>query len=159
MKNRLTTCLRKQTLLVCTFALVCLAGVTPQAHAAAKQGLKNLPLEGRYAISAAIGYDQPAYHARMDGEGLVADNTGHGLTTLFGHAGVKIGSGSKGFSLQPVAWGYGEEMTALLPGVPQAVGNMVTNARGAIGEWYINGPLGLQQGFTVAELHRQAPAC
>ena len=33
---------------------------------------------------------------------------------------------------------------------PRASANRVTYARGPISEWYVNGPLGLEQGFTIA---------
>jgi len=35
--------------------------------------------------------------------------------------------------------------------VPQGLGNMVFCRRGAVNEWYVNGPLGLQLSFTIAE--------
>ena len=138
-------------ILACTFFTM------SQAHAALQQqGIESLPLEGRYAVSAVLGHDQPGYHARMDGQCLAADNAGNSITARFTGAGVEIGAGTQRFCLQPAAWGYGDELAALTQGLPQAVDNMVTAQRGLLSEWYVNGPLGLQQGFTVSEAPRAA---
>ena len=152
MKNRIRTVSVQQSITTLSLVLVCLTFLAVQARASIRQSQESLPLEGRYAISAALGHDQPGYHAQIEGAGLVANNTGQGLTARFGQTGVEIGSGrSTGFTMQPVAWGYGDELVLLPKGMPQAVGNAVTCARGTVGEWYVNGPLGLQQGFTVTQ--------
>jgi hypothetical protein len=135
---------------------LCLLVWAVPSTAALRPGQESLPMDARYAVSAAIGHDQPDYHARLDGTALQADNAGHGFTARFGSGGVEIGSGGQRVLLQPVAWGQGNELLPLPAAVPQAFGNMVTSLRGSVGEWYINGPLGLQQGFTVAE---PPPAC
>ncbi|MBN2106639.1 MAG: cadherin-like domain-containing protein [Deltaproteobacteria bacterium] len=119
--------------------------------AALRPGMESLPMDARYAVSAAIGHDQPDYHARLDGTALQADNAGHGLTARFGSGGVEIGSAGQHIVLQPVAWGQGDELMFLPEAVPQSYGNIVASSRGFVSEWYINGPLGLQQGFTVAQ--------
>jgi hypothetical protein len=42
--------------------------MTSQAHAAVQQqGIESLPLEGRYAVSAALGHDLPDYHVSIGG--------------------------------------------------------------------------------------------
>ena len=131
----------------CLFLLM----MTCQAEAAVRQTPDSLPIEGRYAISAAIGHDEPGYHARMAAGFVEAENTGHGLSVRFSAGGVELAAGKQSFALRPVMWGYGDELTLIQPGVPQAVGNLVTAQRGGVSEWYVNGPLGLQQGFTVTE--------
>ena len=126
--------------------------MTSQAQATIKQkGIESLPLEGRYAVSASLGHDLRDYHVRQYSGNLAADNTGQGLSIQFGAEGVTIGSGNQSFSLRPMLWGYEEELVLLPEGMPQAVGNMVTSNRGSVNEWYVNGPMGLQQGFTVSE--------
>ncbi len=57
-----------------------------------------------------------------------------------------------GLSLQAV--GYGASLRALAPAAPSAKANRVVYAHGSLSEWYANGPLGVEQGFTVA----RAPA-
>ena len=151
MKNHSKTCFIQQTIAIFILTLVCLAVPAVQATAAVRQTLGDLPIEGRYAVSASIGHDRAEYHGRMTGGAIEADNTGNKFTARFGQTGVEIGTGSSSFSLRPAAWGYGDELSWLLPGVPQAVENLVSYNRGTVQEWYVNGPLGLQQGFTVIE--------
>src|SRR5262249_35502056 len=52
-----------------------------------------------------------------------------------------------GLSLR--AFGYGSSQPALGAVAPRVQGNRVTYARPGISEWYVNGPLGLEQGFTI----------
>ena len=151
MKNHSKTCFIQQTIAIFILSLVCLAVPAVQATAAVRQTMGDLPIEGRYAVSASIGHDRAEYHGRMTGGAIEADNTGNTFTARFGQTGVEIGTGSSSFSLRPAAWGYGDELSWLLPGVPQAVENLVSYNRGTVQEWYVNGPLGLQQGFTVIE--------
>lgn len=51
--------------------------------------------------------------------------------------------------LQLVSQGCNENPSAAEVVAPQARGNRVEYARDGITEWYLNGPLGLEQGFTV----------
>jgi hypothetical protein len=46
--------------------------------------------------------------------------------------------------------GYGEDLRAVPPALPAIDGNRVTYARGDATEWYLNSPLGIEQGFTLA---------
>jgi hypothetical protein len=41
-------------------------------------------------------------------------------------------------------------LRAIRAAVPRAQGNRVVYRRGALSEWYANGPLGLEQGFTLS---------
>ena len=52
-----------------------------------------------------------------------------------------------GLSLRAV--GYGASLTAVGGVAPRARANRVVYARAGLNEWYANGPLGLEQGFTV----------
>ena len=46
--------------------------------------------------------------------------------------------------------GYGSRLSPVVPARPQATRNRIEYRRGALNEWYVNGPLGLEQGFTLA---------
>ncbi|MFO0579253.1 MAG: FG-GAP repeat protein [Polyangia bacterium] len=46
--------------------------------------------------------------------------------------------------------GCAESPQLVSPAAPTARGNRVEYSRGAVTEWYLNGPLGLEQGFTIA---------
>jgi hypothetical protein len=127
------------------------AAPQPRESAAASRGLDSVPIESRYAISAEIGLDQPGYHARQNGSALAADNPGQDMSIKFGATGVEIGAGVDGFAVHPVQWGYGDTLVELAAGIPRALDNIITVQHGTVSQWYVNGPLGLQQGFTVAE--------
>ena len=57
-----------------------------------------------------------------------------------------------GLSLRGV--GYGSSLRAVAPVAPKVKANRVLYQRTGVSEWYVNGPLGVEQGFTIA----RAPA-
>jgi hypothetical protein len=79
------------------------------------------------------------------------------LGAVFGRGGVVIRSGpaSLGFGLR--GYGYGRRLQAVGAVTPVAKANRVEFRRGAVDEWYANGPLGLEQGFTFAARPRGRP--
>jgi hypothetical protein len=112
-------------------------------------GLSSLPLTAQRAVSATLGADDGAYSVRaLEGE-LQASAPAQGLSTRFSRSGVLVSSGTTrvGFSLS--ALGYGSSPQALERVSPHARGNRVSYARAGLSEWYANGPLGLEQGFTL----------
>ena len=100
MKNHSKTCFIEQTIAIFILSLVCLAVPAVQATAAVRKNMGDLPIEGRYAVSASIGNDRAEYHGRMTGGAIEADNTGNTFTVRFGQTGVEIGTGSSGFHLR-----------------------------------------------------------
>src|SRR5205807_611213 len=48
-------------------------------------------------------------------------------------------------------YGYGAALRAVDGATPQVNTNRVAYVRGALTEWYVNGPLGLEQGFTLTK--------
>ncbi|WP_437568000.1 DNRLRE domain-containing protein [Sorangium sp. So ce542] len=97
--------------------------------------------------------------------GLRAPNPAHRLTADFSASGVRIapeeGEGRWSFSMAPARYGCAGDLRAVASAAPRAANNRVELRRqGAspgeeLVEWYVNGPLGLEQGFTVAA----APPC
>jgi FG-GAP repeat len=113
----------------------------PATAPASQSGWAAVPLSAQLAISRAIGADQPSY--RVQG-GVVRDPS-QKLSFRFSAWGV-VASAAGG--------------TAALglrgrPTTPIVRGNEVFFHRGAVSEWYANGPLGLEQGFTLS---RNAPS-
>jgi trimeric autotransporter adhesin len=106
------------------------------------------------AISSTLGRDQAAFHATHRPGGLIADNAAQRLTARFGSSGVLVRSGKTTFGLQLLAYGTAGHAAPVAPAAPVANANRVTYAHGAVTEWYVNGPVGLEQGFDV----RKAPA-
>ncbi len=119
-----------------------------------RESLIALPAGAIGPVSAALGGDAAAYRVGSSEGALVARNPAQRLRLSFRADGVSIGSGSARVGLGLRAIGFGSTLRAIAPVAPRAQGNRVTYGHGAVQEWYANGPLGLEQGFTIA----RAPA-
>jgi hypothetical protein len=128
------------------------------------QTLADLPVAAQAAISMGIGRDRTSYHAvaleaQAEGSGVQpaaarpgyrVENRQHALEAEFTAAGVKVRSGSAVLGMKLVGYGYGGSLQAVGAAEPRAEANRVEYVRGEVTEWYVNGPLGLEQGFTLA---------
>ncbi|MGH8591973.1 MAG: FG-GAP repeat protein [Gammaproteobacteria bacterium] len=112
-------------------------------------GLSSLPIQAQASISAALGRDQRASHAKRDGRAWRLGNQKHGLRASFTMSGVEVRSGAARFRLRLTALGRGARLEAVASSKPEAKSNRIQYRRGALSEWYVNGPLGLEQGFTL----------
>ena len=94
-----------------------------------------------------------------------AANPAHAFQTHFSSAGIRLsplGTGARAwsFGLRLVGYGYEGHMRPVPAARRSASGNRMEYRRGEPGlasgltEWYLNGPLGLEQGFTL----RSAPS-
>lgn len=145
--------LRPRIVFLIVFSLtVCLV---PSAHASGAESgqtaLSRLPVEAQAAVSAAIGRSIPAYVVRVSADGLHAENVRQDLIADFGPDGVAVRSGQAQFHMQPRGYGYEQTLKIFEPVVPQAFANRVEYRRGQFTEWYVNGPMGLEQGFTIQQ--------
>ena len=141
-------------------ALVCLAALAatsigPRAHGRptvsaahrlAVAALLRLPAGARGPISAALGGDEATYRV----SGLRAWNPAQRMQLRFSRRGVTLSSGATRLSLAFAGVGRGEALHPVRSAAPHVVSNSVSYARGALREWYRNGPLGLEQGFDLA---------
>lgn len=109
----------------------------------------SLPLQ--MAVSETIGRDNAAYH--IDRLTYTASNPTHGYDVAFGEQGVTISQGHDLWQLQLTSYGYGDHSIPATRAAREHVDNRVTYQRGILDEWYVNGQMGLQQGFTL----HQAP--
>ena len=116
---------------------------------APSRGLSSLPIQAQASISAALGRDQRAYHAKRDGHAWRLENRKHGLRADFTTRGVEVRSGAARFGLRLAGVGRGARLEAVAASKPTAKSNRIDYRRGALSEWYVNGPLGLEQGFTL----------
>jgi hypothetical protein len=155
-------------------ALLCLALVTALPHgssstpaadapaglgATSHHGLSSLPLSAQLPVSARLGADDPAYTMRSSAGGAVqAGNHAQRLSARFTAAGVEVATVGMRFGLSLQGVGYGGALEAIHPVAPAAHGNAVVYAHPQLSEWYVNGPLGLEQGFTVARPQDQPAA-
>jgi trimeric autotransporter adhesin len=118
---------------------------------AQRMTIANLPSTAQSNISAALARENPAYYARSVGADLVADNAAQKLRAHFSASGVQVRSAGSVWKLALSGYGYGNNLIPLQKAVPSANQNRVEYRRGPVTEWYVNGPLGLEQGFTIQQ--------
>jgi hypothetical protein len=135
-----------------------LPGVRSHGVSHKKEGLSSLPVAAQGPVSAALGAASPAYRIRASGRGFAAASPGQHLGARFRDSGVSVSSGSTHVGLSVGAMGYGNSLSALGEVSPRARGNRVLYARRDLSEWYVNGPIGLEQGFTVRSAPSGRPA-
>jgi IPT/TIG domain-containing protein/FG-GAP repeat protein len=112
--------------------------------AARRSSMLSAPAQG--PISAAIGKSQEAYWIR----GSAGANPSQHLRLRFTNDGVVVASASSSFRLGLGSLGRAGGPAVPLPAArPNTARNRVTYERGAVDEWYANGPIGLEQGFDI----------
>ena len=129
-------------------AAACIA-LPASADPAGPAGLSDLPLAAQAQISARLGRDQPRYHARSRSGGLQLENAG--VTAAFDVDGMRIRAGASTWGLRFTGYGYSDAPGAPVAVAPRADANRVEYRRGPLTEWYVNGPVGLEQGFTLEQ--------
>jgi len=115
------------------------------------RSLRELPLAAQFAISSAVGREAAVYHAMpADGvAGFSVTNPAQGFEAELTASGFMVSAGQARWGLSLEGWGCPEGVQRVAPAVPAASANRVELRRGALVEWYENGPLGLQHGYTV----------
>jgi hypothetical protein len=114
-----------------------------------RETLSTLPPLAAAQVSAALGREQFKYHAFTDGEGLHMQNPDHRLAVNFTPTSLGVRRGAETWQLALQGYGYGAELHGVEHTTPHAIGNRVEYRRDGMTEWYVNGPLGLEQGFTL----------
>src|SRR5262245_27007588 len=109
----------------------------------------DLPAVAHARISAAIGEDQPVYHARAQSDGFRMENAAHQVSVEFTPAGVEFRHGGNRWGMALRRFGYGDALRETRVSVPHGSTNRVEYRRDDLTEWYLNGPLGVEQGFTL----------
>ncbi|WP_437624503.1 hypothetical protein [Sorangium sp. So ce1151] len=111
----------------------------------------------RAAYIAAVQAQAGAGYLIEPGPGgrLRAPNAAQGFAAEMDAGGVRIAAERFEVSLALAGYGCAGALAAPAPAAPEASGNRVDYRRGELTEWYLSGPLGLEQGFTLQE----APAC
>jgi hypothetical protein len=111
--------------------------------------LKALPLGVQSLVARTLGRDQAGYAVHRSAGGLDTRNDAQGLSARFDARGVHVRSGDDTLALRFRAIGFGKGLRAVAPAPPTGRANRVFYRRGSVTEWYANGPLGLEQGFTL----------
>ncbi len=124
--------------------------VAPLPATRAHPGLGSLPLAAQGPVSGALGADRAAYRVSAPAVGAArAANPAQRLWTRFDRAGATVQSGTIQMGLRLRSIGYGRSSSAVAAAAPAVRANRVEYAHGGVSEWYLNGPMGLEQGFTI----------
>jgi hypothetical protein len=148
-------------ILIALLILLALSGVlgasghSAPAPAARARGLSHgsllsVPLAARAPVSATLGAASSAYRVSAARAGFAAASPAQHLNVRFASSGIAVASGTTRLDLSLRAAGYGASLTALGASVPRARANRVAYEYPGLRSWYVNGPLGLEQGFTIA---------
>ena len=140
--------------------LVFLAGMAGISRAQAATGAQpsltapaEIPMGAKSVVSATLGKADEAYRAKRSGQGYATENPANHLAAQYAADGVKIRFQNANLELEFQGWGYGKtgvkEGQAVI--APFADANRVEYRRGPLTEWYVNGPLGIEQGFTISQ--------
>ncbi|RQW02949.1 hypothetical protein EH222_12950, partial [candidate division KSB1 bacterium] len=113
--------------------------------------LSDLPVVLQYSASEVLGRHQRGYQVEVQPNGIRAATPAQDYATFFDAEGITLATGQSRLTVQLTAVGYGERLTAVDPALPTGQNNRIEYRRGNVTEWYVNGPLGLQQGFTLAQ--------
>lgn len=103
----------------------------------------------------------PTFRARREAGRLIADNPAHGLTITFEEDGVTLGDhANDAWQMRVRVDGYGcplnlDAVNVAEPTLSMQQPNRVDQDHVGVRAWYLNGPLGLEQGFDALE----APPC
>ena len=125
---------------------------------AGSAGLASLPAAARGPVSQALGAGSPSYRVSPIAGGFQVVNHPQRLRVRFNRAGVHVGSDGLQLTFSTRMLGRGPAQEALQDVAPRASANRVTYAHAQLSEWYVNGPLGLEQGFTIARPPAPGPA-
>ena len=85
-------------------------------------------------------------------------NPANGFTAQLQSGALQVSTGLDTWDMSLVGLGYGGAMQAVGPAKTSTSGNRVDCNYGSVDEWYVNGPSGLEQGFTVARSRSPRPA-
>ena len=113
--------------------------------------LTDLPSAAQSTISGALGKRISGYDAIRLANHVRAENPQDGLSTDFTGDGVTVHSHAATWGMHVSAYGHGDILKAAAAATPEVDANQVQYRRGDLTEWYLNGPLGLEQGFTLGQ--------
>jgi hypothetical protein len=111
--------------------------------------LSSLPSGLQAAASEALGAASVAYATSPVHAGFAAGNAAQRLQLRFGTDGVRVHSAHATLGLAVNAIGEGSSLRAVAPVAPSSSANRVIYRHRGFTEWFANGPLGLEQGFSI----------
>jgi hypothetical protein len=120
--------------------------------------LSGLPAAAQGSISAALGAVDHVYWVLGAGAGYRALSPSQALQSRFDRSHVTLSAGGLRLGLSLRAAGYGKTLAPVGSVAPTVKANRVTYEHSGLTEWYVNGPRGLEQGFTVPRAPVTDPA-
>jgi hypothetical protein len=81
--------------------------------------------------------------------GFAVTSALHGLVARFSGSGAVVRAGGARVGVGLIGYGHGERLTPVVGTRPHAAANRISYSHRTLSEWYVNGPLGLEQGFTL----------
>ncbi len=137
---------------LCVF-ICCLPGLS------LAEPLQDISLSGRYAISGALGRDQQQYHIRPGQNSGFLENSTQAFTALLSGSGVlEIKPMKHRIRMRLAGVGTENNTGNVTPVDVSTSVNRITYDYGMLKQWFVNGPMGLQQGFTLSRRPDQQPA-
>ncbi|HTA12176.1 MAG TPA: IPT/TIG domain-containing protein [Solirubrobacteraceae bacterium] len=125
-------------------------GSTVLAPGASTESLASLSPVARASISASLGAEDPAYRFDAAGpEEFSAANSSQQLGVAANASGVTLHAHGLTLGLSVGAIGYDGTWRAVGRARVSANANRLMYASQGLRSWYVNGPLGVEQGFTV----------
>jgi hypothetical protein len=116
--------------------------------AAALERVQSLPLQAQGVMSSALGSGAASFAARRWGDGYRL--AGGGVAADLGGRGVRMRVAGGSLSMVLTGVGRGGRFGSAGAVSLSARANRVSLRRAGLREWYAAGPLGIEQGFTVA---------
>lgn len=113
-------------------------------------GMESLPVAARAPVSQVLGRAARSFWATRDGGTLVVHNPSQGLAARFSRAGVALSLPGGDVRLSFLAVTYGRQRSLAGSASPSATANQVSYQRQGVDERYVNGPLGIEQSFTLS---------
>ncbi len=130
------------------------APIVTRSHSLPRAGLSRLPMSAQGPVSRALAAGAPAYRITASRGAFDAVNPRQRLHAHFDRSGVLVGAGATQVGLSLRAFGYGASLHAVGAVAPHMSSGRVVYARKGLTEWYANGPLGVEQGFTIPGVPR-----
>jgi FG-GAP repeat len=120
------------------------------ARAGVNPAPSGLSAAAQSVVSASVGAERRSYWAGRGVGGLRLRNPAQRFSASFDRSGLRVRSGPLELALGLRAIGYGSLLRGLGAAGPESArANRVLDTRGDVSEWALNGPLGLEQGFTI----------
>ncbi|MGH9224404.1 MAG: FG-GAP repeat protein, partial [Acidimicrobiales bacterium] len=98
-----------------------------------------------------MGRDQASYHPSPTAGGFELANRTGSVSARFDGSGAQLVAGGANLRLSLGSVGYGAALQRVPAVEPQADANRVEFSRPGLSEWFVNGPAGLEHGFTLTQ--------